>query len=181
MTEDASTSTAAETIPAGFKRCAGYAKWGIQPHLAPVDQFQKAASQKDGLDRTCRPHVAEYTRLIKAAKGDGNGGEGGSEAKPKAAKVPKAKAAKADKAVTEKAPRQRKSAKPVPAVEELPQTPAEVETPDGQQALADAATAAADARKAAEREAARVRMANLRAARKAADASTAETGASVQQ
>jgi hypothetical protein len=43
------------------RRCVGSDRFGIEPHEAPVDDFPKQPSQKDGLGRMCRPHWREYT------------------------------------------------------------------------------------------------------------------------
>jgi hypothetical protein len=46
---------------ATLRRCIGSARFGIEPHDAPVDDFPKQPSQKDGLGRMCKPHWNEYT------------------------------------------------------------------------------------------------------------------------
>ena len=43
------------------RRCIGSARFGIEPHDAPVDDFPKQPSQKDGLGRMCKTHWNEYT------------------------------------------------------------------------------------------------------------------------
>jgi hypothetical protein len=43
------------------RRCIGSERFGIEPHDAPVDDFPKQPSQKDGLGRMCKTHWNEYT------------------------------------------------------------------------------------------------------------------------
>src|SRR2546422_1884585 len=43
------------------RRCIGSARFGIEPHDAPVDDFPKQPSQKDGLGRMCKTHWNQYT------------------------------------------------------------------------------------------------------------------------
>ncbi len=51
----------------GMRRCIGSATFGIEAHEAPVDDFPRQPSQKDGLGRMCRPHWTEYTRALRKA------------------------------------------------------------------------------------------------------------------
>jgi hypothetical protein len=44
-----------------LRRCIGSARFGIEPHDAPVDDFPKQPSQKDGLGRMCTTHWNAYT------------------------------------------------------------------------------------------------------------------------
>ncbi len=46
---------------AELRKCIGSERYGIEPHEAPVDQFPKQPSQKDGLGRMCKPHWNQYT------------------------------------------------------------------------------------------------------------------------
>ncbi len=46
---------------ATLRKCIGSARFGIEPHDAPVDAFPKQPSQKDGLGRMCKTHWNEYT------------------------------------------------------------------------------------------------------------------------
>ena len=43
------------------RRCIGSKRFGIEPHEAPVDDFPKQPSQKDGLGRMCIEHWQAYT------------------------------------------------------------------------------------------------------------------------
>lgn len=44
-----------------LRRCIGSERFGIEPHDAPVDDFPKQPSQKDGLGRMCKTHWNQYT------------------------------------------------------------------------------------------------------------------------
>jgi hypothetical protein len=52
---------------ADMRKCIGSAKFGIEAHEAPIDDFPTQPSQKDGLGRMCRTHWTEYTRALRAA------------------------------------------------------------------------------------------------------------------
>jgi len=52
---------------AELRRCIGSAKFGIAAHDAPVDDFPKQPSQKDGLGRMCRIHWNQYTTALRKA------------------------------------------------------------------------------------------------------------------
>ncbi len=43
------------------RRCIGSERFGIEPHDAPVDDFPRQPSQKDGLGRMCTTHWNQYT------------------------------------------------------------------------------------------------------------------------
>jgi hypothetical protein len=43
------------------RRCIGSARFGIEAHEAPIEDFPHQASQKDGLGRMCRTHWNAYT------------------------------------------------------------------------------------------------------------------------
>ncbi len=45
----------------GLRHCIGSAKYGIEAHEAPLEDFPKQPSQKDGLGRMCRTHWNQYT------------------------------------------------------------------------------------------------------------------------
>jgi hypothetical protein len=59
MTTDATT--------AELRRCIGSAKFGIEAHEAPPDEFPAQPSQKDGLGRMCKPHWNQYTYALRKA------------------------------------------------------------------------------------------------------------------
>jgi len=44
-----------------LRRCIGSARFGIEPHEAPVEEFPRQPSQKDGLGRMCKTHWNQYT------------------------------------------------------------------------------------------------------------------------
>lgn len=44
-----------------LRRCIGSARFGIEPHDAPPEDFPVHLSQKDGLGRMCKPHWNQYT------------------------------------------------------------------------------------------------------------------------
>jgi hypothetical protein len=60
---------------ADVRRCIGSARFGIEAHDAPVADFPKQPSQKDGLGRMCTTHWNQYTaglaRDAKARKAEG--------------------------------------------------------------------------------------------------------------
>jgi hypothetical protein len=49
---------------ADLRRCIGSAKFGIEAHEAPVEDFPLHSSQKDGLGRMCKPHWHQYTQAL---------------------------------------------------------------------------------------------------------------------
>ena len=44
-----------------LRRCIGSARFGIEAHDAPVEDFPAQPSQKDGLGRMCKTHWNAYT------------------------------------------------------------------------------------------------------------------------
>jgi len=52
---------------ADMRTCIGSAKFGIEAHEAPVEDFPAQPSQKDGLGRMCKPHWNQYTRALRKA------------------------------------------------------------------------------------------------------------------
>ena len=52
---------------ADMRKCIGSAKFGIEAHQAPVDDFPAQPSQKDGLGRMCKPHWNQYTSALRKA------------------------------------------------------------------------------------------------------------------
>ena len=43
------------------RNCIGSERFGIEAHEAPVEDFPKQPSQKDGLGRMCTEHWRQYT------------------------------------------------------------------------------------------------------------------------
>jgi len=56
------------------RQCTGSAKFGIEAHQAPVDDFPIQPSQKDGLGRMCKTHWKVYVSALAKARKDGAGG-----------------------------------------------------------------------------------------------------------
>ncbi|MEX1171251.1 MAG: hypothetical protein WEG56_01445 [Chloroflexota bacterium] len=52
---------------ADMRKCIGSAKFGIEAHEAPPDEFPAQPSQKDGLGRMCKPHWNQYTNALRKA------------------------------------------------------------------------------------------------------------------
>ncbi len=52
---------------ADLRRCIGSAKFGIEAHDAPPEDFPAQPSQKDGLGRMCKPHWNQYTTALRKA------------------------------------------------------------------------------------------------------------------
>ena len=46
---------------ADVRKCIGSARFEIEPHEAPVEDFPNQPSQKDGIGRMCKPHWNTYT------------------------------------------------------------------------------------------------------------------------
>ena len=49
------------------RTCIGSARFGIEAHEAPTDDFPVQPSQKDGLGRMCKPHWNQYTSALRKA------------------------------------------------------------------------------------------------------------------
>ena len=69
------------------RRCAGSARFGIEPHEAPVTDFPEQPSRKDGLGTMCTEHWRVYVKGLrearvaaKAAVEDATGGGGEADA-----------------------------------------------------------------------------------------------------
>ena len=70
-----------------LRRCVGSTRFGIETHEAPVSDFPKQPSQKDGLGRMCQEHWSTYTSGLRKDALARKAGEAGDEAqtKPRAA------------------------------------------------------------------------------------------------
>jgi hypothetical protein len=55
------------TAMAETRRCIGSARFAIEPHDAPIEEFPKQPSQKDGLGRMCKAHWNQYTKALARA------------------------------------------------------------------------------------------------------------------
>jgi hypothetical protein len=107
----------ADDAVTGLRRCIGSARFGIEPHDAPVGDFPKQPSQKDGLGRMCALHWNAYTAgLARDAKAR-KAAQAGAAAEPQAAAEPPAEPER---------PRKRKSTTTAPAA-----TPAAEAQTDG--------------------------------------------------
>jgi hypothetical protein len=53
---------------AELRRCKGSARFGIEPHEAPVSEFPKQPSRKDGLGTMCTEHWRAYVRGLRKAR-----------------------------------------------------------------------------------------------------------------
>ena len=50
------------------RRCTGSARFAIEPHEAPVAEFPKQPSRKDGLGTMCSEHWRAYVRALREAR-----------------------------------------------------------------------------------------------------------------
>ena len=76
-----------------LRRCIGSARFGIEAHEAPVEDFPRQPSQKDGLGRMCRTHWNQYTAgLARDAKAR-KAAEAGSVVEPETPGPPEVTAA----------------------------------------------------------------------------------------
>lgn len=73
---------------ADMRTCIGSAKFGIEAHEAPVDDFPVQPSQKDGLGRMCKPHWNAYTSALRKAALARKAAEAVPEPKPVAGPEP---------------------------------------------------------------------------------------------
>jgi len=64
---------------AQLHKCIGSARFGIEPHEAPVEDFPKQPSQKDGIGRMCKTHWNQYTTALRKAATTGKADEGPPE------------------------------------------------------------------------------------------------------
>ena len=51
-----------------LRRCTGSARFGIEPHEAPIAEFPKQASRKDGLGTMCTEHWRAYVKGLREAR-----------------------------------------------------------------------------------------------------------------
>ncbi len=51
-----------------LRRCKGSARFGIEPHLAPIDEFPKQPSRKDGLGTMRTEHWRAYVKGLREAR-----------------------------------------------------------------------------------------------------------------
>jgi hypothetical protein len=55
-----------------MRRCTGSARFGIEPHEAPVSTFPKQPSRKDGLGTMCAEHWKAYVKGLREARAAGS-------------------------------------------------------------------------------------------------------------
>ena len=84
-----------------LRKCIGSTRFGIEPHDAPIADFPKQPSQKDGLGRMCKTHWNQYTaglardaKARKAAAGASAESEVTSPVEPEPEPAPKRKRGK---------------------------------------------------------------------------------------
>ena len=51
-----------------LRRCTGSARFGIERHEAPVSDFPKQPSRKDGLGTMCTEHWRAYVKGLREAR-----------------------------------------------------------------------------------------------------------------
>jgi len=71
-----------------LRRCIGSAKFGIEAHEAPPEEFPAQPSQKDGLGRMCKAHWNQYTSALRKAALARKAAEAVPEPEPVAAPEP---------------------------------------------------------------------------------------------
>jgi hypothetical protein len=51
-----------------LRTCKGSARFGIEPHDAPVSEFPNQPSRKDGLGTMCTEHWRAYVKALREAR-----------------------------------------------------------------------------------------------------------------
>jgi hypothetical protein len=51
-----------------LRRCMGSARFGIEPHEAPISEFPTQPSRKDGLGVMCTEHWRAYVKGLREAR-----------------------------------------------------------------------------------------------------------------
>jgi hypothetical protein len=51
-----------------LRRCSGSVRFGIEPHVAPIGEFPKQPSRKDGLGTMCQEHWRAYVKGLREAR-----------------------------------------------------------------------------------------------------------------
>ena len=87
-----------------LRRCIGSARFGIEPHEVPVEDFPAQPSQKDGLGRMCKTHWNEYTdglaRDAKERKAAAGGEAAAEPSEPEVAEATESTPSRKRKAAT---------------------------------------------------------------------------------
>ncbi len=90
------TDIAEPTDQPAPRRCIGSARYGIEAHEAPVEEFLVQPSQRDGLGRMCKVHWNQYTAgLARDAKARKAAATGTVEAPPEEPRVTAMQSSKA--------------------------------------------------------------------------------------
>ena len=61
-------TTRKTTTTTELRRCTGSARFGIEPHEAPIAEFPKQPSRKDGLGTMCTEHWRAYVKGLREAR-----------------------------------------------------------------------------------------------------------------
>jgi hypothetical protein len=67
-----------------MRRCTGAARFGIEPHEAPLGDFPVQPKSRDGYGPMCKPHWTEYTRALRKARQAAASDAAAEERKPRA-------------------------------------------------------------------------------------------------
>jgi hypothetical protein len=60
--------TTRKTPTTDLRRCKGSARFGIEPHEAPVAEFPVQPSRRDGLGSMCTEHWRAYVKGLREAR-----------------------------------------------------------------------------------------------------------------
>jgi hypothetical protein len=60
--------TTKKTTTTELRRCKGSTRFGIEPHEAPMTEFPKQPSRKDGLGTRCTEHWRAYVTGLREAR-----------------------------------------------------------------------------------------------------------------
>jgi heme oxygenase len=66
------------------RTCKGSARFGIEPHEAPVAEFPEQPSRKDGLGTMCTEHWRAYVKGLREARKAAQAGEAATAGAPEA-------------------------------------------------------------------------------------------------
>ena len=66
--KESGMTTRKTTPTTALRRCTGSARFGIEPHEAPVNEFPKQPSRKDGLGTMCTEHWRAYVKGLREAR-----------------------------------------------------------------------------------------------------------------
>ncbi len=72
--------TTKKTTPTELRRCKGSTRFGIEPHEAPITEFPKQPSRKDGLGTMCAEHWRAYVKGLREARVAAKAGHEGAAA-----------------------------------------------------------------------------------------------------